>query len=79
MYNLCSGQSFLIQDLIETLIKISGVAIEIKVQEDRLRAIDIPEYFGSFQKAQKEVGWKPRVEKETFLAGLFSYWLEFLN
>lgn len=78
-YNLCSGNSYLLKDLIEQLIKISGVTIEVKVDEDRLRTTDIPELFGSYQKALKEFGWRPRVEAEAFLGGLFTYWLEFLN
>ena len=79
VYNLCSGSSVMLKDLIDSLIKIAGVEIEVKVAEDRVRAVDIPEYFGSYQKAQKDLGWKPRVETESTLAGLFAYWMEFLN
>lgn len=79
VYNLCSGNSYLLKDLIDALIALSGVEIEVKVAEERLRSLDIPEYFGSAQKAQKDFGWKPRVEHDAMLAGLFSYWLEFLS
>lgn len=79
VYNLCSGNSYLLKELVDSLIKISGVEVEIKVSEDRLRPIDIPEYFGNPQKAFKDFGWKSRVETESMLTGLFSYWLEFLS
>jgi len=79
IYNLCSGNPLLLSDLVNSLIKLAGVEIEIKVDESRLRSVDMPEHYGSNQKAAKEFGWKPRVEVEAFLGGLLTYWLETLN
>ena len=79
IYNLCSGSALLLSDLVNSMIQIAGVPIEIKVVPQRVRPVDMPEYYGSFQKAQKELGWKPRVEIEALLGVLLTYWLETLN
>ena len=61
------------------LIEIAGVKAEIVVDPARYRAVDIPDAFGSSDKAHKEFGWKPRIDLEGTLHSLFAYWLEFLG
>jgi len=79
VYNLCSGQSYLLSDIVQTMIKLSGVDVEIKVDEGRVRSVDIPEHVGSYQKANKDFGWRPRVEMDAMLGSLLAYWLEVLS
>jgi GDP-4-dehydro-6-deoxy-D-mannose reductase len=79
VYNLCSGNAYVLSDLIGMLLSIAGVEAEIKVDEKRVRATDIQEHLGSYAKAGKDFGWKPRVEVEAMLGSLFAYWLEVLS
>jgi GDP-4-dehydro-6-deoxy-D-mannose reductase len=79
VYNLCSGQSYVLSDLIQMLFTIAGVEAEIRIDPARVRSTDIPEHVGSYQKASKDFGWKPRVETEAMLGSLFAYWLEALS
>jgi GDP-4-dehydro-6-deoxy-D-mannose reductase len=58
-YNLCSGKSYSIRDILDTLIEISGVKVTIECDPTRMRPSDVPEIRGSFDKAKCELGWEP--------------------
>ncbi|MBL7661318.1 SDR family NAD(P)-dependent oxidoreductase [bacterium] len=77
VYNLCSGKSIGVGEVLQKLIKIAEVEVEIQVDQARLRPIDISDHYGSYDKAQKDVGWKPRIDFEATLHSLFAYWLEY--
>ena len=76
VYNLASGQSHEIGALLRKLLEIAEVDAEIQVDESRIRTTDIACIEGSYEKAQKEFGWKPRVDIEAALHGLYAYWAE---
>jgi len=76
VYNLCSGSSIQVGDLLQKLIKVAEVEVEIEVDPARLRPIDVPDVYGDNSKAQREIGWKPRIDLEGTLHSLFAYWLE---
>lgn len=78
-YNLCSAASVSIGDVLKQLISIAGVEVEIQVDAERTRSVDISDLYGSAQKAQRDFGWKPRVPRELSLESLFNYWLEALG
>jgi GDP-4-dehydro-6-deoxy-D-mannose reductase len=79
VYNLCSGHSVAIGDLLHKLLKIAEVEAEITVDESRVRDVDISEIYGSPSLAQKELGWHQRIDIEGTLHGLFAYWMESLG
>jgi len=78
-YNLCSGASYELAEFVSMMIKLAGVEIEIKQDPARLRPVDIQEHLGSYQKANRDFGWKPRVEVEAMLSSMLSYWEETLQ
>jgi GDP-4-dehydro-6-deoxy-D-mannose reductase len=78
-YNLCSGKSVEIGEVLNMLIKITGVDVEVVVDPERVRPVDIADAFGSYEKAQRDFGWKPRIGLEATLHSLFAYWVEFLS
>ncbi len=78
-YNLCSGKSVALTDVVAMLLKLAEVEAEVVVDETRVRTVDVPDLYGSAQKAQKEFGWKPRIELEGTLHSLFAYWIETLS
>lgn len=79
VYNVCSGESLKIGDVLQMLIKLAGVEAEVLVDDSRVRLVDISDLYGSYQKANKDFGWKPRVEREASLDSLLAYWLEILG
>jgi len=78
-YNFCSGKSFSIGELLQMLIKASGVEVEVVEDPSRLRVSDIPDSYGSADLAQRDFGWKPRIELESALHGLFAFWVEYTH
>ena len=76
VYNLCSGQAYEIQDILDTLIKISGLKVAIKQDPERIRPSDTPINYGSYAKAERELGWHPEYKLEETLRDIYSYWLE---
>src|SRR5690606_18939179 len=76
VYNLCSGASIQIGDLLQRLIKVAEVDVEIEVDPERLRPADVADSYGSYAKAQKEFGWRPRIDLEASLHSLLAYWME---
>lgn len=79
VYNFCYGQSVVLESLLKILIARSGVEIEIVVDPTRVRPVEVPDVFGSYAKAQKELGWKPRVTHEAMLDSLLTHWMECLG
>jgi GDP-4-dehydro-6-deoxy-D-mannose reductase len=59
IYNICSGYSYSIRDLVDRLIYLSGVEITIEVDEARLRPVDLPRVVGDNTALRRATGWKP--------------------
>ncbi|MCB0322966.1 MAG: GDP-mannose 4,6-dehydratase [Bdellovibrionales bacterium] len=79
VYNLCSGQSVLLSDILQKLISLADVEVEVVQDPTRVRTVDCADIYGSYDKASKDFGWKPRVEQEAMLDSLLAYWLDFLS
>ena len=78
-YNLCSGQSLAMSDWLNMLISLAKVEVEIQQDPAKVRKVDIVDNYGSYAKASRDFGWKPRIETEAMLASLLAYWLEVLK
>ena len=78
-YNLCSGESVEIGEQLQSLIKLADVDVEVIVDPERVRDVDINDLQGSGEKAFRDFGWKPRVEREAMLDSLLAHWLEVLS
>ncbi|NMC62598.1 MAG: NAD-dependent epimerase/dehydratase family protein [SAR324 cluster bacterium] len=76
VYNLCSGQAVAIQSLLDQLIEISKTKVKIVQNPDRMRGPEIPVLYGSYEKAQRELGWTPRYSLAESLSDIFNYWME---
>ncbi len=79
VYNLCSGGSVSIQELLNMLIERAGIEVEVVQDPSRVREGEVPEVYGSYDKAQRDFGWKPRVEREAMIDSILAYWLETLS
>lgn len=75
VYNLCSGQSHAIQEILDFFLAQATVK-NIRVEEDpaRLRPSDLPNLFGSAAKAQAETGWQPQISFAQMLLDVLNYW-----
>lgn len=50
--NVCSGRAVPISELLATLIRLSGVSIEIRIDPSRFKPIDVPSHYGSIKKLE---------------------------
>lgn len=71
-YNLCQGYARGIGDILSELCRLAGVAPEIRATENRKRGVEVPEHYGSFEKARSELGWEPKIPWEQTLTDLLA-------
>jgi nucleoside-diphosphate-sugar epimerase len=76
IYNVCSGKSPALRDILRTLIRLSKVEIKIEVDPTRFRKADIPRLAGSPAKIGRQLGWRPRLSLKTTLSDLLEEWRE---
>lgn len=75
-YNLGSGKSVSVQQVLDTLITISGCNVTIAQDATRMRPSEVKEVYGSIEKAGKELGWKPTYNLEDTLRSVYDYWFQ---
>ena len=77
VYNLCSGRSWSIQQVLDFLIGASTVkGIAVEVDPERLRPSDVMILEGDPSKIEKATGWKVTIPFERTLSELLDYWRE---
>jgi len=74
VYNICSGKGYKILDVVKSMSEISGINAKIEQEGNLLRPIDNPIIIGSYDKTEKQVGWRPQVNFEESLIKMFEYW-----
>jgi GDP-4-dehydro-6-deoxy-D-mannose reductase len=72
--NLASGNTRRIGDVLAELMKIGGIEAEIRTDQSRLRATDIPLACGDASAARDVLDWEPRVDWNTTLDDTFNDW-----
>lgn len=73
-YNVCSGQSYRVGDLLRELCTLAGVHVAIRVDVARLRPVDTPEMRGDPSKMSQHTGWKAKTPIQETLKSLLDYW-----
>jgi GDP-4-dehydro-6-deoxy-D-mannose reductase len=76
VYNICSGTSHRIRDVLDTLIGILGVDVEVRQDPERLRPSDVPLLEGDNNAFMKDTGWQPEIPFEQTLRDLIDFWRE---
>lgn len=74
VYNLGSGHSHKIADILEQLLALSEKEIEVKVDPERFRPVDVPEIVCNNRKFTSLTQWKPEIPFETTLKDILDYW-----
>ena len=73
-YNVCSGQTYQMQDIVMKLIGLAHVPIETKLDQNRVRTNDYPDLSGDRTKITNAVGWIPKIKLDQTLTDLLNYW-----
>lgn len=59
VYNVCSGMSYSIKELLDYLIEKSGKKINVEIKPEYVKKNDIPDSRGCMKKLSESAGWKP--------------------
>ena len=74
VYNVCSGKSYSIKQVVDWLIKNSRKKVTVKQKKHRFRKNDPQEIVGDNKKLKKITGWKPEISWEKSLKDTLDYW-----
>ena len=75
-YNIGSGNSYKIEDLLKMIISMSKCEIEVKIDEKKFRPIDIPKTCADITKILYDTNWSPKYEIKDTINNTLEYWRE---
>lgn len=73
-YNVCSGVPRTAREILDALIRLSGVDASIVVRTERQRRVDVPLLVGSAVKLHAATGWTPKISWDQTLRDLLDDW-----
>ena len=74
VYNLCSGKTYNLRDLLNILISFSTTEVNVEINKSKYRPSDLPIMLGDNTKIKTEIGWTPEIDIHTSLNDLLNYW-----
>lgn len=74
IYNICSGTTHTISEVLNYFVSQSTVPISLKKDPERLRPSDVPILLGDSNKFRKKTGWTPTIPLKQTLLDLLNYW-----
>ena len=75
VYNICTGNHYKVDNLLEKLISFSTVRPKIKKDPMKERILEDPIFVGDNTKLRK-LGWEPEIPIEKTLKDIIDYWRE---
>jgi GDP-4-dehydro-6-deoxy-D-mannose reductase len=73
-YNVGSGQTVAMQEIVDRLIALSGVRVEVRPRADLVRARDTAAVRADAAKLRRETGWAPTWTLDQTLHDTLQYW-----
>ena len=73
VYNLCSGQEYLIEDILQRLIALSNIEVTLEQDSNLVRSLEQKRVLGSFAKIYKDTGWKPEISLAQSLQDIWEH------
>lgn len=74
IYNIGSGNSYKIQEILDKLISLSNKNIKIEIDPDKLRPSDVPIIQCDNSKIKSHVNWEPEYDIKNTLKDTLDYW-----
>ncbi|OGF99806.1 GDP-mannose 4,6-dehydratase [Candidatus Gottesmanbacteria bacterium RBG_16_38_7b] len=76
VYNIATGMSWKIRDVLNLLLSMSKVKIKVLQDKSRMRPSDVEVLVGDASKFMKVSGWRPEIPFEKTMEDLLNYWRE---
>jgi GDP-4-dehydro-6-deoxy-D-mannose reductase len=73
-YNIGSGTTWSMQEVVERLLACSGVRAVVRQREDLVRSKETAHVRADTSKLRRETGWTPAFRLEQSLADILDYW-----
>jgi GDP-4-dehydro-6-deoxy-D-mannose reductase len=77
-YNVCSGRSVRVREVIDLLRGCARVELRHEVDPERMRTGDVPEIRGSAERFHEATGWEPEIALERTVADALEAWRRLL-
>jgi len=74
VYNIGSGTTISMKDMLGILLSHSPAKVEVRVDPDRLRPSDVQILYADPSKFHAKTGWVPKIPLQTTLKDLLDYW-----
>ena len=74
VYNLCSGSTTRIGEIVDMVLARGRVAATVEVDPARLRPLDEPILLGDNTRLRQDTGWQPTIGMEQIVDELLDYW-----
>jgi len=75
-YNVCSGRGRSMGDILELLLEVSGADVDLEVDPDLCRPVDVEYQVGDPSRLRALLGWRRRFDLEEGLRKLYAWWEE---
>jgi GDP-4-dehydro-6-deoxy-D-mannose reductase len=73
-YNVGSGQTLSMQEIVDRLLAVSGVSFEVRRRPDLVRTVDAAAIRADAGKLRRETGWAPALSLDQTLRDTLAYW-----
>jgi len=74
VYNVGSGNAVSIKEILELILEKGKASVEVKVDSDRIRPLDVPIVHADIKKLEKATGWKRKISLEESIQDMLEYW-----
>lgn len=72
IYNICSGYSIEIKDILDKMLLMTSEKIKVKINKSKFRKADVLDFVGSNEKL-KSLGWSPKISIDQSLEDLINW------
>jgi GDP-4-dehydro-6-deoxy-D-mannose reductase len=74
VYNVCTGRSWSIQEILDKLLDLAGVEVRVEKDPARMRPSDVPLLEGDASRLKEATNWEPVIPFEQTLSDLLDDW-----
>lgn len=73
-YNVGSGHAVSIEEVLKEILSFVKVTIEVKMDPNKFRPVDVPIIEADIKKLQEATGWRPEIGLRETLRETLEYW-----